>query len=81
MKRIAISYHVLVVNSIVYRETRNKTIMEISSDGEQLTYNQTRIFVFSQETTGAGLQENDTICTINLPLVVMPSNKQPYLQH
>ena len=47
-----------------------KTIMDISSDGELLTYNQTRLFVFSQETTGTGLQENDTICTINLPLVV-----------
>ena len=33
-------------------------------------YNQTRIFKYSQETTRVGLQENDTICTINLALVV-----------
>ena len=52
------------------RETRDKTVLDISEDGELLTYNQTRFFVFSQETSGAGLQENDTICTINIPLVV-----------
>lgn len=57
--------------SIVHcRETRTKRVMNVSSDGELLTYNQTRLFVFNQETTRAGLQENDTICTINLPLVV-----------
>ena len=55
---------------IYNRETRTKDVLNISSDGTLLTYNQTRIFKYSQETTGAGLQENDTICTINLPLVV-----------
>lgn len=53
-----------------FRETRVKTVLSISSDGELLTYNQSRLFEFSQETTRPGLQEADTICTINIALVV-----------
>ena len=52
------------------RETRTKDIINMSDDGELLTYNQTRVFHFNQDTTGQGLQENDTICTVNIPLVV-----------
>ena len=44
--------------------------MEISDDEEFLTYNQTRLFVFNQNATGPGLLETDTICTVNIPLVV-----------
>lgn len=54
----------------MFREVRVKTALYRSVDGELLTYNQTRQFFFNQETTGEGLQESDTICTINIPLVV-----------
>ena len=54
----------------MYRETRIKTVLNTSADGSLLTYNQSRIFNFSPETSGAGLRETDTICTINIPLVV-----------
>lgn len=53
-----------------HRETRIKNILNTSADGSLLTYNQTRIFNFSPETSGAGLRETDVICTINIPLVV-----------
>lgn len=54
----------------MHREIRTKEVLDISDDGEELTYNQTRLFIFNQSTTGEGLQESDIICTINLPLVV-----------
>ena len=47
-----------------------KKDLSISEDGSLLTYSQTRVFHFSQNTSGPGLSEDDTICTINLPLVV-----------
>jgi hypothetical protein len=55
---------------IIYRETRVKNVLNVSADGSLLTYNQTRLFHFSPETSGEGLSEVDTICTINLPIVV-----------
>ena len=47
-----------------------KNVLNISEDGSLLTYNQTRLFHFSPETSGDGLSEDDNICTINLPIVV-----------
>ena len=61
-----------------YRETRVKNVLNISEDGSLLTYNQTRVFHFSPETSGEGLSEEDTICTINLPIVVC-STVEPVL--
>ena len=61
-----------------HREVRKKTILNVSTDRSLLTYNQTRLFHFSQETSGEGLTETDTICTVNLPLIVR--TKQPRIQ-
>jgi hypothetical protein len=60
----------LAIIIIIYRETRVKNVLNVSADGSLLTYNQTRLFHFSLETSGEGLSEVDTICTINLPIVV-----------
>ena len=57
-----------------YRETRIKNVLNTSKDGSLLTYNQTRLFQFSQNTSGEGLSEDDNICTINLPIMVYASN-------
>ena len=62
-----------------YRETRIKTVLNTSADGSLLTYNQSRIFNFSPETSGAGLRETDTICTINIPLVVSAFTKASHM--
>ena len=58
------------LNININRETRVKNVLNVSEDGSRLTYNQTRLFHFSPETSGEGLSEVDTICTINLPIVV-----------
>ena len=52
------------------REERKKFFQSVSPDGSQLTYNQSKLFFWDSATSGAGLQENDTICTINIPLLV-----------
>ena len=51
-------------------------VLNISPDGSLLTYNQTRLFHFDQERTGEGLSERDTICTVNIPLVVSTAHMQ-----
>ena len=53
-----------------YRENRTKHFHGLSPDGSLLTYTQTKLFHFDSNKSGDGLQEADTICTINLPLVV-----------
>ena len=52
------------------REERKKTFLSVSPDGSELTYNQSKLFYWDSGTSGAGLLENDTICTINIPLLV-----------
>ena len=52
------------------REERLKTFLYVSPDGTELTYNQSKLFYWDASTSGGGLQENDTICTINIPLLV-----------
>ena len=72
------SFHTIKINLVIvwlYRETRIKTVLDTSEDGSLLTFNQSRIFNFSPETSGAGLRETDTICTVNIPLVVKREGK------
>ena len=72
------SFHTIKINLVIVwlcRETRIKTVFDTSADGSLLTFNQSRIFNFSPETSGAGLRETDTICTINIPLVVKRESK------
>lgn len=60
----------MLIFNLPNRETRKKTVLDGYSNDSLLTYNQIRVFDFSGETSGEELRENDTICTINLPLVV-----------
>ena len=72
------SFQTIKINLVtvwLYRETRIKTVLDTSEDGSLLTFNQSRIFNFSPETSGAGLRETDTICTVNIPLVVKREGK------
>ena len=55
---------------LVCRENRTKFIKEVSSDQTTLTYTQQKVFHFDAANSAAGLSEDDTICTVNLPLVV-----------
>jgi lysosome membrane protein 2 len=52
-----------------YREERKKTFLWVSPDDSELTYNQSKLFYWDSATSGARLRENDTICTINIPLL------------
>ena len=58
------------------REYRSKQFLNTSSDDKRISYNQTRVFYFDESASKAGVAENDTICTINLPLVVSPHDLQ-----
>lgn len=48
-----------------------------STDQTLLTYNQTKLFFWDNSTSGEGLEETDTICTINIPLLVSVSISTP----
>ena len=63
-----------------YRETRIKYVLDTSQDESLLTYNQTRLFHFSPNTSSPEVSEDDTICTINLPLVVYILLKLPNIR-
>ena len=54
----------------VYREYRRKQFIEFSPDQQFLKYNQTKVFYFDRDATDPRLSESDTICTINIPLIV-----------
>jgi len=54
----------------LFREYRTKTFDDHSDDPDQIAYTQQKIFRFDENRTRAGLAETDTICTINIPLVV-----------
>ena len=56
--------------SVTHRESRTKQFHGYSAGGTLLNYTQTKLFHFDSTHSGKGLKENDTICTINLPLVV-----------
>lgn len=51
-----------------YREYRNKTVVNVSADGCQVTYTQHKIFIFDRESTHSDFSEDDVIQTLNLPV-------------
>lgn len=57
---------------ISFREIRLKSFNESSLNWNKtrLTYTQVKSFHFNAETSGEGLHEHDTICTINVAMVV-----------
>ena len=60
----------LLSSFYVYREYRTKQFIKFSPDRQTLTYNQTKVFYFDPAASGPGLDESDTICTINIPFIV-----------
>ena len=60
----------LCAQSLVCREYRTKVFLSTSPDGTELTYNQSKLFFWDNSTSGPGLEEDDIICTINIPLLV-----------
>lgn len=55
---------------LICSEHRAKTFTDASQDPDQITYTQQKIFTFDGNKSGEGLSDTDTICTINIPLVV-----------
>ena len=52
------------------REYRSKFFLSTSPNGTELTYNQSKLFFWDNSTSGPDLEEEDVICTINIPLLV-----------
>lgn len=61
-----------------FREYRNKYFNEsnLLEEGKVLEYTQLKTFHFSPETSQENASESDTICTLNIPLVVRESNHE-----
>jgi lysosome membrane protein 2 len=62
--------NVTQVGPYSYREYRSKFFLSMSPNGTELTYNQSKLFFWDNSTSGPDLEEEDVICTINIPLLV-----------
>lgn len=70
--------NVTQVGPYSYREERRKFFQYVSPDGSELTYNQSKLFFWDNATSGPGLEEGDTICTINIPLLAAIDQVEEY---
>ena len=71
--RSSLTWHVIKPSAIfllLYRQYRRKQFIGFSPDQRFLTYTQTKVFYFDPDASGPGLDESDTICTINIPFIV-----------